>query len=120
MAEATPCFHITGYVRTLPVAAAWTNGHLVADEELVGAANELVTSGYVFEAGDGRLVPANLTDPFSAVLTVIRCFDRITHAQIDLPVHENWGEVFDGQGKAFVFLGEGRVPGTVGDLQGSE
>lgn len=109
-------FRITGFLNELPVTASWRDGYLVADEELVDVANALVDSGYVFvTSGTDREVAAGLSDPFAALLTVIRSFGRITRAKIELPVDHDWHQLFDGEGNALWFRIDGQA-GSAGDL----
>lgn len=120
MAKKKPLhFRISGYLGGQPVAAAWTDGHLIASAELLEAARELIDCSYVFRA-DHREIPADLSDPLAALLTVIRCFGRIIEAKIDLPVGDAWGPLLDGGGSSWVFWGADGHPvgsqGSAGDL----
>jgi hypothetical protein len=115
-AKGSVSFRITGFLSQLPVTASWRDGYLVADEELVDVANELVSSGYIFVAeGSGHKVPASLDEPFAALLTVIRSFGRITRAKIELPLDEEWHQLFDGEGNELSFRRDGHA-GSAGDL----
>jgi hypothetical protein len=115
-AKGSVSFRITGFLHQQPVTASWRDGYLTADEELVDVANELIDTGYVFVALDpDRQVPASLTEPFAALLTVIRSFGQITRAKIDLPLEHDWREIFDGEGNVFSFRIDGPA-GSAGDL----
>lgn len=120
MAKQKPLhFRISGYFGNQPVIATWSDGQLEASPALIEAARKLIDSGYVFGTAS-RQVPADLDSPFAALLTMIRCFERIIHAAIELPLDTEWGSVSDGSGSSWVFwAGNGHSPGmkgSAGDL----
>jgi hypothetical protein len=109
-------FRITGQVGPLPVTATWRDGYLTADAELLEAADDLIAGGYVFESGDGQFhVAASLDDPLAALLTMIRCFGRITRARIELPHHSSWDSMIDGGGNVVTLRDQGGAPWGAGD-----
>lgn len=76
-----PYFHVVGVLDGEAVSATWQNGHLVADPELLDAANLLVAMGEEFTAEAMAPIRASLEDPLPAVLTMIRSVRRVTRAE---------------------------------------
>lgn len=80
-------FEILGRVGHTVVSARWHHGHLTADPELWARGELLIKLGESFVAeGIALKVHAGLDEPFAAALTLIRCFDSITKAKIELAV----------------------------------
>jgi hypothetical protein len=88
-ASTPPEFRLTGFIGLQPVSAQWRAGYLVADEELMEIADGLVERGERFEVPDGPEVAAGLEDPLAALLTLARCFDRITKATVNFESTDN-------------------------------
>jgi hypothetical protein len=112
----SPRFSIRGFLLALPVTASWRDGYLTADEELSEVIDGLVSGGYLFRGLDGRTELASLADPFAALLTVIRSFSQVTHANIEIPLDHEWGPIADGAGAVLEFRGQGEPRGELGDL----
>ena len=80
-----PYFQLLGTIDRDTVSATWSDDCLTADPELWDRAELLVEMGETFTAEGVELeVHAGLTVPYAAALTLIRCFDRISKAEIML------------------------------------
>lgn len=78
-------FELIGRVGRDVVSATWRDGQLVADAALVRRADLLVGMGETFAAERGKLrVVAGLDEPLAAALTLIRSFDAVVRAKIEL------------------------------------
>jgi hypothetical protein len=112
-------FSIKGFLRAAPVTASWRDGYLMADEELSEQIDQLIAGECTFLGLDGLSMKAGLSDPSAALLTVVRSFSRVTHANIKFALDDRWGRIVDGEGTVMAIRGHGEPPGAQGDLQDS-
>jgi hypothetical protein len=110
-------FAIKGFLHAVPVTASWRDGYLMADEELSDEIDQLIAGGCVFLGLDGLEMKASLSDPSAALLTVVRSFSRVTHANIKFVLEDRWGRIVDGEGTVMGIRGSGEPRGALGDLQ---
>ena len=78
-----PYFHLVGFLGGRAMTAQWKDGRLTGDPELLDAAQTLVARGERFSA-QGAAVPvaASLEAPLPAALTMMRCLQGITQAEL--------------------------------------
>lgn len=114
---ASASFAIKGFLNAEPVTASWRDGYLIADEELSQQIDRLIADECTFLGLDGLKVEANLSDPSTALLTVVRSFSRVTHANIKFVLDDRWERIVDGEGTVMGIRGNGEPRGALGDLQ---
>jgi hypothetical protein len=112
-------FSIKGFLHAVPVTASWRDGYLMADEELSEQIDQLIAGEWTFRGLDGLSMKASLADPSAALLTVVRSFSRVTHANIKFVLDDRWEGLVDGEGTVMGIRRLGEPPGALGDLQDS-
>ncbi len=112
-------FSIKGFLDAAPVTASWRDGYLMADEELSDQIDQLIADECTFLGLDGFSMRAGLSDPSAALLTVVRSFSRVTHANIKFVLDDRWDRIVDGDGTVMGIRRHGEPSGAQGDLQDS-
>lgn len=84
MPDRIEAFRIRGFIGREPMAVEWSRGYLSGDPELLDRADTLVGDG-AERTVDGvpDVVRAGLDGPWAALLTLLRCFDRITDVDLN-------------------------------------
>jgi hypothetical protein len=110
-------FSIKGFLHAVPVTASWREGYLMADEEVSDQIDQLIAGNCTFSGLGGLRMKASLSDPTAALLTVVRSFSRVTHANIKFVLDDRWDRIVDGEGTVMGIRRHGEPPGALGDLQ---